>query len=260
MSDKKLRLSALIDVGYGLQPVKNWPRFGGGELNRSKHVSASEIGGCAREIKFGKMYNRPAFFNWGFAERGNIIEEWAVSLIRAAVRAEGEYRLLFAGSQQRSFVSGNQSGTPDGLLVPIEEGGELGTDAIGVEFKSVSPYTNFDNLPRDKAVKQTQQNMDLMTRTSEFNVSSSLIIHIDANNLQRRKEVVLHADADEQRRLRERADWIMTTPVHELPAEGTQVNKGCDYCEFSNECNALIRDTKQMQKAERVNNVLFGKS
>lgn len=251
-SDKKLRLSALIDEGYSLRSPNNWPTYTGGFLDRSQYVSSSEIEGCARKIKFSKETPPAPFTDWGHAERGHMIEAWAVNLIREALQNDDEWRLLHAGERQVSFHEGYQSGTPDGLLVNNED-----QYAVGVEFKSVHPLTNFNNLPKKKAVSQVQQNMDLMTRQTPYVVTATLLIYIEAANLQRRSEFVIPADKEHQSRLSKRAEWIVNTPVEELPAEGMVIDKECSMCAYINECNALIRDTKEMKQAERATQNVF---
>ena len=95
MTERKLRLSTLIDEGYAVKPANRWPTYEGGYLDRTDYVSASEVGGCARKIKLGKMLPSGEFTAWGAAERGNVIEAWAVTLIRAALRDRPEWTLLY---------------------------------------------------------------------------------------------------------------------------------------------------------------------
>ena len=99
------------------------------------------------------------------------------------------------------------------------------------------------------------QNIDLMDRATPYTINSALLIYIDASNLQRRKEVVIVRDPQIQQELKHRAEWIMSTPVAEIPPEGITMDKECSYCPYTDECNALIRDNKAMKDAERVNNV-----
>lgn len=247
-----LRLSALIDEGYLIRGDKQWPTYTGGYLDRSKHVSSSEIGGCARKIKFSKTHPTPPFTEWGWAERGNMIEAWAVDLIRLALKEDKEWRLLHAGENQSSFVHGYQSGTPDGLLV-----NNYDEHAIAVEFKSVDPRTNYSYLPKDKHMDQVQQNMDLLDSLTPYSVKAALLIHIDASNLQKRKELVITAQPRQQEALRRRAQWIIDTPVADLPAEGMVMDKECNQCPFVDECNALIRECREMKQAERAANHVF---
>lgn len=250
MTEHKLRLGALIAEGYGLKAEKLWPTYTGGYLDRSKYVSASETRKCARQIKFSKARSVP-METWGYAERGNTIEAWAVNLIRLAL-ADDCWTLLLAGESQRSFYHEFQSGTPDGLLVMDNE-----PVAVAVEFKSIDPRTNYSNLPKPMAVDQVQQNMDLLTRLTPYTVTNALLIYIDASNYQRHKEFVIDADPARQAYLAKRAEIIMTTDAASLPAEGMMEKGGCDNCPFTSECASVTLDAKQIKAAERASKYVF---
>lgn len=255
-------LSAMLDEGYAMRGEKRWPTYLGGKLDRSKFVSASEIGNCSRRIKFGKVSRPLAFDRWGFAERGHLIEAWAVDLIRTAIFSDGyseEWHLVFAGEAQFSFTDGSQSGTPDGLLIHRPTGTSLVLD-----IKSVDPRTNFDKLPKPKHVKQVMQNADLIRRRTLYDVVGGVLFYIDASDLQRRKEVDVELDEEVIASLREKAERIMSAAKPEdLPAEGLYMDKECGECPFSERCGAQVaadnEAAKKMQQMERaIRNGFFG--
>jgi hypothetical protein len=123
--------------------------------DRENTVGASEIGQCARKVFFGKNagdrvygavsdedYTDP----WGAALRGRLFEDhfWV-----PALRARHGDKLLFAGAQQRTLISGFLSATPDGLLIdqPRDALAALGITDIGVN-RSLSNTSAARSYPR----------------------------------------------------------------------------------------------------------------
>src|SRR5262249_47878061 len=106
--------------------------------SRENTVGASEVGQCGRKIFFAKNvddqvygaaldqdYDNP----WGAALRGQLFEDhfWV-----PALRARFGNKLLYAGADQQTFVSGFLSATPDGLVIdqPADVLAPLGVDDI----------------------------------------------------------------------------------------------------------------------------------
>lgn len=252
-------LIELVDKGYALKGVKKWPTYLGGRLDRRGYVSSSEIGNCRRRIKYGKMRKGTGqLARWGYAERGNIIEAWAVDLIRAALEKEHPgWRLMFAGENQFSFVDDVQSGTPDGLLVHMET-----HRGLCLDIKSVDPRTNYDRLPKVKHKAQVHQNIDLMNHLTPYDVVGGLLLYIDASDLQKRKLFEIEYDATVMDALHNKAREIMDAEKPEdLPADGVFMDKECGECEFSELCSAHIERTqieaKAMQEHERAMQNVF---
>ena len=210
-------LSTLIDDGHAMQPPMKWPMYGGGELDRQKYMTSSESGRCERQIKFRQESAAVPFTKWGYAERGKLIEDWAAYLIRESLHYNEDHRIMFTGTAQVSFVDGNQSGTPDGVMIDV-----LGNDAIMLEIKSIDPRANWEKLPKTDHVSQVTQNADLVNRsTFPYEITHTAIIYIDASNLQRREEFVEDFDPHHAKMLRVKADRIAAakSPAH-LKAEG----------------------------------------
>jgi hypothetical protein len=88
--------------------------------DRARTVGASEVGQCMRRIWYAKNGAPVASVNpdWGAATRGSVFE---AAFWLPALREQFDVRLLYAGNDQRSFVQGEFSATPDALLVLITE-------------------------------------------------------------------------------------------------------------------------------------------
>lgn len=258
-------LSELLDEGYAMRGPKQWPMYHGGKLDRTKYVSASEVGGCSRRIKFGKVSRPLGFDRWGFAERGHIIEAWAIDLIREALYSTeneakyGVWSLIFSGERQFSFADGYQSGTPDGLLLNNET--HLG---LVLDVKSVDPRTNYDRLPKAKQVKQVLQNIDLINRTTPYTAVGGILFYIDASDLQRRKLVQVEDNEDVRMALRDKAQSIMSAKEpKDLAAEGLYMDGECKTCPYGEKCGAQIEAdneaANQMKQLERAMIHVIGK-
>ena len=224
-----------IERGYAAKEAQRWPTYCGRELDRSQYVTSSEVLNCARRIKYEKQWssqhgNMP-FPNWGYAERGNIIEAWIVEMLTLA-----GWELLHAGTEQRSFVVGCQSGTPDGMAVMSDPAGVI----VLLEFKSIDPRTNYRNLPKPNHIAQVQQNMDLVSANLNVGIELGILYYQDASNLQKSKQFNLPVDHKYQAELQTRAEMIVAadTPA-DLPNEG-MFNGDCDRCGFTAECSRLV--------------------
>lgn len=230
-------INALLDDSFARAGEPRWPTYLGGRLDRSQYVTSSEVGNCPRRIKYGKLKPQGRLTRWGYAQRGHLIERWATSLIRSQLHHErSDWTLLFSGDAQLSFYDGNQSGTPDGLLlhVPTSKG-------LCLEVKSVDPRSNYDNLPKRVHVSQTLQNIDLFNRCTSYEVHGGLLWYIDASDLQRRKLEPIQRHEATIETLRRKADAIMAASCpSELDATGLYTGE-CSLCDHTDECNALIR-------------------
>ena len=227
-----------IAKGFALKGKKMWPTYTGRNLDRHKFVTSSEILNCARRIKYEKDWGEAQYVlnkrtdmpfpNWGFAERGNLIEDWIVDMLRLA-----GHDLVHAGSDQVSFFIGAQSGTPDGM--------EKFKRGYWVhEFKSIDPRTATRNLPKPAHIAQLQQNMDLVAACKDKPVYGGSLFYIDASNLQRCFQFDVEPDHKYQAELQARAEMIVAadTPA-DLPNEG-MFNGDCDRCGFTAECSRLV--------------------
>lgn len=239
-----------MDQGYDAKEAQQWPVFNdpGSSLDRSKYITASEIGYCARKIIFDKMAlisggykpdvgtKNSSKDDWGFFERGHTMEAWAVDLIH---KGNPDVPLIMTGKNQKSFVDGVQSGTPDGVFLPDE-----GTVGI-LEIKSIDPRTNTTRLPKLEHPDQVMQNLDLVATNMDRSPIGGVILYVDASNYKKRLTFPIKFDQAHAERLEQRADWLMGNlgePAN-VPAEGL-FKDHCKFCAHTRECSEIMRNEK----------------
>jgi hypothetical protein len=229
---------------YALGSPRVW------DSDRSQTVGASEIGQCARKIAFAKASGDPGAAvvrdvdyedGWGAARRGSIIED---NLFVPAVLARWGSKALYVGPDQRTFVSGFLSGTPDGLLV------DLPSDALKDEFgiadcggcvdldcKSVDPRTKLEG-PKPEHVFQVQVQMGLIRETTNHKPDYAILTYIDASFLDNVREFAIPFDPAVYVTAKDRARQIMTARHGaDLRPEGAIAGgRECDYCPFTGPC------------------------
>jgi len=261
-------LIEIMNRGYDAKPAQEWPLWDTGlPLDRTDCVTASEIGTCARMVKFNKEAMvaggyRPevgtknkSSDGWGFFERGHTMEEWAVQMIHAGlppVEISG-IDLIHTGKNQVSFKDGHQSGTPDGVYV-MEDAGAIGI----LEIKSIDPRTNVKrNIPKMAHKDQVMQNLDLVSQATGLDPIGGDIIYIDASNYKQRYPFHFPWDVEHASRLETRASMIMNaaTPADVKP-EGL-FNGGCQYCDFGAQCSAIV---SQQRNEKGIDNALSNAS
>lgn len=233
-----------LNKGIDKKPAQMWPTVDGGVLDRTKHVTASEIGDCARKIKINKVKmqekgykpelgtNYDSSVDWGFFERGHNVEAWFVDLLHAGFD-NNHYQLMYTGKDQVSFTDQYQSGTPDGIIMSEDE-------LFILEIKSIDPRTNITRLPKLLHIDQVMQNMDLASDYFGKSPAGGLLIYIDASNYQKINGFQIEADHAHMDRLQARAEYIMETAPEDLKPEGLFKDRGCEYCQHTAECSAMI--------------------
>ena len=125
--------------------------------DRANTVGASEIGQCARKTYFWKNEgdvligaDRDADHaeTWGAARRGQLFEDhfWV-----PALRRRFTDKLLYAGADQRTLVSGPLSATPDALLIEQPRDllaylgvTDIGGDSVVLECKTIDPRAQLE--------------------------------------------------------------------------------------------------------------------
>lgn len=214
--------------------------------DRTKTVGASEIGQCARRVRWSKIEpsapgNRSG---WGAALRGNFIED---QLWYPAMKAAYGQRLIYAGPQQTTFVEGTISATPDGLVQKLTaaEKKEIGTKAneVLVECKSIDPRVNLTEEKRENHF-QVQVQLGLIRKKTKFRPTHAIISYINASFVDDITEFVVEYDHSLFGRAQERADMIMAAPSAEkLKPEGIIAGKKeCNYCPYFERCGMTRRD------------------
>lgn len=221
---------------FASQSAKVW------QHDRSQTVGASEVGQCARKVFFlknegdavyGAGRNDDYEDGWGAKVRGTIYENhWWEPALRAAF---GE-RLLYAGPDQRTFVSGFLSATPDGLLLTDGE-------PLLLECKTADPRTNLSEA-KPEHVYQVQVQLGLVRELTNHKPTRGIISYTDTSFWNEVKEFEVVFDPAIYARALERATQIMTARgPQELKPEGYIAGgRECEFCPFSGACGQLKTD------------------
>lgn len=218
--------------------------------DRSQTVGASDVGQCARKVFWMKNEGDPQYGaprdpdyvdRWGAKVRGSFYEN--IFWVPAMRAAYGE-RLLFAGTQQKTFVSGFLSATPDGLLIgmtPGEIAPGSGTE-ICAECKTADPRTNLTEAKAEN-VYQTHVQMGLIRELTNYRPTHSILSYTDASFWDDVKEFVIPFDSKVFDTAKARAAQIMTaTSAADLKPEGWIAGgRDCEYCPFTMACGIQRR-------------------
>ncbi|MCK1671069.1 hypothetical protein [Bradyrhizobium sp. 150] len=230
-------------------------------LDRVHTVGASDVGQCERKVYWTKNLGDPDYGaepdadyvdSYGAKLRGTMFENvfWAPGL-----KASFGGRLLFAGEDQKTFVSGYLSATPDGMLTQLTDteryaiadmqaGG--GYEAVGtevmVECKTYDPRTNLAD-PKTENVFQTHVQMGLVRELTEYKPTHSILSYTDASWWNEGKEFVIEFDPSIYANAKKRAERIMTaTSAEQLQPEGwIGGGRDCEYCPFTRPCGVERR-------------------
>jgi hypothetical protein len=221
---------------------------------RENTVGASEVGQCARKIFFVKNSSDQAYGvasdedyadAWGAALRGRLFEDhfWI-----PALRARHGDRLLYAGDDQRTLVSGFLSATPDGLLIDqppnalaalaIEDIG--GDSSIVVECKTIDPRARLDGPKSDHAFQAIVQ-IGLIRELTSHRPEVAVISYANASFLDEVVEFAIRFDPNVFDTAKRRATGIVTaTAAGELKPEGWIAGgKECEFCPFTKACGVI---------------------
>jgi hypothetical protein len=242
--------------------AKTW-----GGHDRKKTVGASAIGGCLRSIVFDK-HNAPEDKDFvqdlGAAERGNMVEDWAVPSVQDSLKGSG-VELIWAtdeGQQTLVDIMTYQSATPDGLFiskdvfeVQQEDGSKKYTKCLYNELKSIDPRA-FEHLrePKFQHRMQVQQGMDLVRRTTDYFPTHAVITYINASFVNQIKSWVIPFDEMVATGLRGRASSVYTKfDLENLPEPEGKIEGGkeCVYCPYKLLC--LDKEVSTIPNAEGSN-------
>jgi len=219
--------------------------------DRSQTVGASEVGQCARKVfwmknegdpKYGAPRDPDYVDGWGARVRGTVMEDqfWYPAML-----ATFGDRLIYAGPDQQTFVSGFISATPDGLITHLLEGEHPQLPAgtcVTAECKTADPRTNLSEA-KSENVYQTHIQMGLIRERGEFKPTHSILSYTDASFWNEVVEFVIPFDEKVFNTGRERAAKIMTaTSADELKPEGWIAGgRDCEYCPFTRACGIKRR-------------------
>ena len=161
---------------------------------REHTIGASEIGQCARQLFWIKKEADPLHAaprnpdyvdRWGARARGSTFEDhfWL-----PALRTRFGDRLKYAGSEQRTLISGFLSATPDGLLIdqPTDLLASHGVSDLGgdrslvIECKTSDPRAKLD-APKPEHVFQVITQIGLFQELTGHHPEYALIAYTNAS-------------------------------------------------------------------------------
>lgn len=221
--------------------------------NRHLTVGASEVGLCERRTGYLKKSQDAHYIveanddhvdGWGAATRGNTFE----ILWNAAMLNHFGSNLLFAGKKQRTFRSGNLSGTPDalavnqprsllaGLMVPDIGPGQ----AVVIDAKSIDPRVRLQD-PKPQHVMQVQTQMGLIRELTEHRPDYAWLSYTNASFFDDSTDFVVKFNPKVYEIAKQRADRIIgSKSAAELKPEGWILGgEECKWCAFTKACTQV---------------------
>jgi hypothetical protein len=228
---------------------------------REHTVGASEVGQCARKIFFAKnagdrvhgvASDEGYSDRWGATLRGRPIENcfWVPAL-------RGRYgdKLLYAGGDQYTLISGFLSATPDGLILdqPRDALAALGIADIGgdgsivVECKTIDPRVKFD-APKPEHAFQAQMQIGLFRKLTRHQPEVAVISYVNASFFDDVTEFAVRFDPAVFENAKRCAAAIATArSTDQLKPEGWVAGgRECEFCPFTKACG-VIRHTVPTQ-------------
>src|SRR5262249_27628317 len=155
--------------------------------NRSRTVGASEIAQCARRVFFKKNGTAadPGYKDtWGAVTRGSVFEN---EFWKPAMRRAFGDRLHLAGGQQKTFVDGRLSATPDGLVTGLARNAlkhlgicDIGPDCVLVECKTIDAREQLTSA-KPEHVFQVNVQLGLVRSKTQWKPNYAVISYTDAS-------------------------------------------------------------------------------
>jgi hypothetical protein len=221
---------------------------------RENTVGASEVGQCARKVYYAKnqgdhIYGAACDEDyrdvWGATLRGRLFEDhfWL-----PALRTRYGAKLLYAGADQTTLVSGFLSATPDGLLLgqPTDVLDGLGVIDIGgdgslvVECKTLDPRAKLD-AARPEHVFQAQVQIGLFRELTKYRPEWAVISCVNASFLDEITEFPVRFNPVVFANAKRRATLIAvaTSPAELKPEGWIAGGRECEFCPFTKACGVI---------------------
>lgn len=197
--------------------------------------------------------------SWGATRRGDLLEaHYVVPAVRDNLP---KGKLLFSGADQKTLVLGNNSATPDGLIIGLDRDAladygipDIGTHCIALEIKSIDPRVK---LEEEKAVHhgQVQVQMGIIRELTPYKPQFAVILYVDASFLDKIKVFIVEFDPNAwEVAAKSRANDVFTINDPALiPPEG-KMDGECRLCEFQRTCaivtNGSIPDDNSKEADE----------
>lgn len=221
------------------------------EWDRSQSVGASEVFGCHRRAYFAKREPDAAEapededdIEWGFSERGNEIErKFAVPKLQGMF---GEDKCFLMGDNQKTFVKGRLSATPDGVIVDVPPdalqnyGIEKCSPEIAPEIKSIDPRVNLRGQAKPRHVGQNQVQQGILQDCSNYKPTNGIVLYINCSNYKDITPFGTTFDKDIYERAHARADYVFEPNVtpDKFKPEGL-LTGDCKTCPFQSRCKEV---------------------
>lgn len=230
-----------ILTNYVAKDKKKWKH------DRTVTVGASEIGTCARRVKYLKIAERHDHSHlerWGAANRGNLIED---HLVEPALRKRFGRNFIWSGKRQRTFIEEALSATPDGLLINMPRNilrylgvRDLGSDCLVTEIKSIDPRANLAKERHQHRLQAIAQ-CGLIRLKTKYKPNYILLIYIDASFHDEVKEFVVKFDPEVFQTLQLRAAHILNAadPKDLKPEGWIAGGQECETCPWKDACGIL---------------------
>lgn len=212
--------------------------------DRTKTIGSSEVGQCIRRTWYTKnstAQDAEHAPRWGAAERGNLFEN---HLWEPALRKKFGKELLYAGRDQKTFVDGELSATPDGLLIRAAPNilahhgiKDIKSRELSLECKTIDPRVNLVEAKHNNWM-QVQVAMGIIRATTEYRPKYALISYANASFLDDITEFAIPFEQDVYDKAKIRARKIYNAKsAKELKPEGfIKGGKECDHCPFLKSC------------------------
>ncbi len=211
---------------------------------RESSIGASEVGQCSRKLFYVKNADDRAYDisadadygePFGAALRGRVFENhfWV-----PALRARYGDKLLYAGDDQRTLVSGFLSATPDGLLIDQHYVG--GDGSIVVECKTIDPRISLD-APKPEHAYQAIVQIGLIRELTKHRPEAAVLSYTNASFFDDILEFTVRFDTDVFANAKRRAAEIATaTAADDLKPEGwISGGRECALCPFTRACGVI---------------------
>lgn len=222
--------------------------------DRSKTVGGSEVFRCHRWCFFKKRMperaetpDDPDDISWGTAERGNVMETWAVEQLRKTL---GEDACRYMGEEQVTLIDDEAplSSTSDGLIIdqPRDFLANYGVPDMGRELNDVAAeIKTFDprsgdlkTAARPRNIGQNIVQMGLYQRKTNHKPYWGLLMYFNPANLQDIRPFAVKYDDEVYKNAQRRAIDVfdLNKKAKDFRAEGKFTNQ-CAHCEFQTVCH-----------------------
>ena len=211
--------------------------------DRTKSVGASEVFGCSRQNWFRNHYPQDTIKEWGYLERGNVIEDAFV--VPFLIERFGAENCIGAGQKNQTTLHlGANTATPDCLVINQSPNvlSNLGIDDIGESGAFVVEIKSYDaraHLSKEKSIHRGQiiTQMGLYRETTEYKPEYGVVLYVNSSDFRDIRAFAVQFNEKIFKQAQKRAnDVLRAKNASDLRAEGA-ISKMCTYCEYSDRCD-----------------------